>query len=812
MTKPGDVWVNFEDRIIQYDDGIMQRDVPESVDPVTASILNVKDYGAVADGVTNVAPAITDTIAALPSSGGAILIPSAPLSWHLDASVTITKDNVEIILEDGAWVERDPDVSPGEPFIFTGVGPTAWDDITTDPSAGDVEIVVTTPGNFSTGDWVVIRDDEPPALGGSSYHREINRVRSKSGSTLTLEYPLTDNYETIATVKPDVSTFTPIIGSKLTGPGKITNGDYTDPDAGNAGVRFDESVGSQVHGVEFEYCQQEGIRFWRSFCCDASHNYIHDANDFDGSGRGITPSMAQHVILSNNRILRMRHAIDITNFCRYVLAEGNIIRGTAATALVTHPNVKWGHFTGNTIDGVKGFATGTANWGTNEYGHAIALQKENHHMRIANNRIANVAYSGIQLQREDVSDVTIVDNEIDNCNTIGGTIVYAGIAIGQPAGTSAAVGESVIIKDNVIRNTPGRGIFLGGEKVTCTGNEIRNITASGGTAGIMVRPYMSGGTPEAIGEVLVKDNKIEEVVGDGIHIGYSSSALVKDSDFIGNKIRNVSLSGIYAVPDQVDDIAIERNTIRNPNTGVSAAHAGITVGVQGVSDVASDNLVIAENTVFCGTSTRGIMTCVAGAKVIRNKVYESASIGIYVPSGASGQNTLDMVLAGNVIVGGTFGLYIADSSGGAVTTPHVIDNIVVSVSNTGIRFNSQCTDGILIDNVPINCPTPVLDNGSTTLRPVSHYDLTNYRVGIGTVTPQSTLELVGKMTISGDFDHDGTGFGIFNTTPVAQSTGWSVSNESTDKSYNADSLTLHELADVVGTLVEYLKTLGVLGA
>lgn len=54
--------------------------------------------------------------------------------------------------------------------------------------------------------------------------------------------------------------------------------------------------------------------------------------------------------------------------------------------------------------------------------------------------------------------------------------------------------------------------------------------------------------------------------------------------------------------------------------------------------------------------------------------------------------------------------------------------------------------------------------------------------------------------------------GFWNATPVVQSTGWSVSNETTDKSYDADSTTIDELADVLGTLIETLKTYGILGA
>lgn len=68
-------------------------------------------------------------------------------------------------------------------------------------------------------------------------------------------------------------------------------------------------------------------------------------------------------------------------------------------------------------------------------------------------------------------------------------------------------------------------------------------------------------------------------------------------------------------------------------------------------------------------------------------------------------------------------------------------------------------------------------------------------------------------TVSNLFQTDASAdaLSFFNATPVAQSTGWSVTNETTDKSFDADATTVDELADVLGTLIETLKTYGILG-
>jgi hypothetical protein len=57
-----------------------------------------------------------------------------------------------------------------------------------------------------------------------------------------------------------------------------------------------------------------------------------------------------------------------------------------------------------------------------------------------------------------------------------------------------------------------------------------------------------------------------------------------------------------------------------------------------------------------------------------------------------------------------------------------------------------------------------------------------------------------------------TNMGFFGTAGVAQSTGWSVSNVTTDKTFDANSTSIDEVADVLGTLIDYLKTTGILAA
>lgn len=53
--------------------------------------------------------------------------------------------------------------------------------------------------------------------------------------------------------------------------------------------------------------------------------------------------------------------------------------------------------------------------------------------------------------------------------------------------------------------------------------------------------------------------------------------------------------------------------------------------------------------------------------------------------------------------------------------------------------------------------------------------------------------------------------GFFGATPTSQSVGWNITNLTSSKSFDADTVTLSQLADTVGTLVMELKLKGILG-
>lgn len=70
----------------------------------------------------------------------------------------------------------------------------------------------------------------------------------------------------------------------------------------------------------------------------------------------------------------------------------------------------------------------------------------------------------------------------------------------------------------------------------------------------------------------------------------------------------------------------------------------------------------------------------------------------------------------------------------------------------------------------------------------------------------------GTFRLDGTLNHQGGSAGLFGVTPTTRSTGWSVTNPATRKTFDTTTVTLSQLAEVVGTLIDYLKLLGPLGA
>ncbi len=67
----------------------------------------------------------------------------------------------------------------------------------------------------------------------------------------------------------------------------------------------------------------------------------------------------------------------------------------------------------------------------------------------------------------------------------------------------------------------------------------------------------------------------------------------------------------------------------------------------------------------------------------------------------------------------------------------------------------------------------------------------------------------GSVLSAGAINHDGTTVGLFGVTPAARPAAYTATNVTTDRTYDSNATSTAELANVLGTLLADLKTLGI---
>jgi hypothetical protein len=89
-------------------------------------------------------------------------------------------------------------------------------------------------------------------------------------------------------------------------------------------------------------------------------------------------------------------------------------------------------------------------------------------------------------------------------------------------------------------------------------------------------------------------------------------------------------------------------------------------------------------------------------------------------------------------------------------------------------------------------------------------DTNLYRENANILCTDDALHVVGELHLDGALNHDGTTVGFFGTAPAVRAAAYTPTNVTTDRSYDADTVLVAELADAVGTLIADLQSYGLL--
>lgn len=152
--------------------------------------------------------------------------------------------------------------------------------------------------------------------------------------------------------------------------------------------------------------------------------------------------------------------------------------------------------------------------------------------------------------------------------------------------------------------------------------------------------------------------------------------------------------------------------------------------------------------------------------------------------------------AGTSMTGATTveGLKINDvTSGNAWTTQYGIRIEDLDYASTNYALYFDGTSGLSRQGIWWNADTNL------------------YRSAASVLATDDKMYIALECEIDGALNHDGSTVGFYGTTPVAQSATYTASNVSADRSYDANSTTVDELADVLGTLIADLKLTGIIG-
>jgi hypothetical protein len=205
----------------------------------------------------------------------------------------------------------------------------------------------------------------------------------------------------------------------------------------------------------------------------------------------------------------------------------------------------------------------------------------------------------------------------------------------------------------------------------------------------------------------------------------------------------------------------------------------------------------------------------------------------FVSATLGGTNKTHVLLGTSTIPSGSYGIYQSSTEANLLNGETTIGaDFIVNKNTTGntqITLNNPNTGG--------STSTTFQMNQGGTARAVMQYLRTGliFKVGgannvntsiqagnvVGLTMDASTRDITftdGVDFILGSTNGTKIGtattekLGFWNSTPVVQNTGWSVTNVSSDKTFDANATTVNELADVLGTLIDTLKTYGILGA
>ncbi len=353
------------------------------------------------------------------------------------------------------------------------------------------------------------------------------------------------------------------------------------------------------------------------------------------------------------------------------------------------------------------------------------------------------------------------------------------------------IGDGRMIKADKIQARDAAGLALyedGGKGVFIKDGGYVGIN----TADPLVQLHVAGPT-------LVENANIFTTTGYGFSFGNGEQAVLGQNNvglrFLANSVdvMRVDHSGKVGIGTSGPDRKLEVLDASNPQLRLTHTDGSVYTDFQTVSD-GYLHINPSGNRVGIGTSSPSQALEVAGSIIVgAHDTYHKLYINRYSSGGyayiVAGDTDRDM--------GVGFAFQYRNDNGSLVT-------------GLSIDVNGKAGIGI----TPSARRLEILDSSAsqfrlTQLANTNYVDFLANASGDLTITPSGSKVLMAKaLEVDGAFDHDGSTFGVFGVTPASRVPAYTVTNAITDRSFDADNTTIAELADVVATIINDLKTYG----
>jgi len=292
--------------------------------PQPSLVLDVMDFGASGNGITDDAQAIRDAIDSLHGNQGVVYFPPGQYligsMIDLPDSVVLrgaTSDSTHIIFNFNGNVGNGFNIGGSESGVFTNITSGAF--------RGSNQVIVDDSTLFTTGDYAEVMQDNgtwdtQPAVWATNCIGQIVRIIYVNGDTIFFDTPLRYDYDTLLNVRMQRITPAREVGIECM---QISRADTV-----ASGVCYN------VNYLFAANCWMKGVESSRSIGShveiDASTNititgcYFHHSQDYDGAsthGYGITLfDHSGQCLIQNNIMEHLRHAFSLQTG-----ANGNVI-------------------------------------------------------------------------------------------------------------------------------------------------------------------------------------------------------------------------------------------------------------------------------------------------------------------------------------------------------------------------------------------------------------------------------------------------------------------------------------------------------